>query len=359
MNGIALANYNLFKTNQNDLVFKQSYFQDYLEFNKGRSKTTCQNYINCLKVFVAWIKENDIQTPTRRDCQHFRDYLENSSLTEGTKQQYFRAMKHFFRWISSEGMFPNVAENIKGFKVTIDNSKKDSLTENEIKKIIEGIDTTTETGKRNKAIILLMVTCGLRVNETRLIDLQDIEEREGQKRIYIQGKGHKEKDDFVKMIPEVEEAIEDYLSTRPQARKEEPLFTNASNNGRGQRITSKSFSRLVKNILKDSGFNSSRLTSHSLRHTSNTLLYLSGADLLKVQQHARHKDPKTTEIYIHKVEKQKDTSEQDIYNQIFNRQLLKSKRELLEEVNSLSEEELQKVALYIQKIKGGIENEGE
>lgn len=359
MNELAIVNFNPINAIPQDrVIFKEDFFQDFLDFNKGRSKRTKENYLTCLKPFREWILNEQIINPTRKDCQRFRDYLEEQNLSEGTKQQYFRAMKHFFKWISSEGIYPNVANNIQGFKVNLDISKKDSFKDSEIETLINSIDTSTEKGKRNKAILLLMITCGLRINEARMIDIQDIEEREGKMKVYIQGKGHSEKDDYKFIIPEVYQSIVDYLKTRPNAKKEEPLFTGTSNNGKGTRITETSFSRIVKDIFKESGFNSKRLTAHSLRHTSSTILYESGANLFQVQMHSRHKNPKTTEIYIHRVEKEKETSEQDIFNQIFNKTAQKNKREVIEEINSLSEENLQKVALYIQKIKeGGTLNE--
>ena len=354
MNEVAIVNFNSINAIPQDrVIFKEDYFQDFLDFNKGRSTRTKENYLTCLKPFREWILNEQIKNPTRKDCQRFRDFLDEQNLSEGTKQQYFRAMKHFFKWISSEGIYPNIADNIQGFKVNLDISKKDSFKDCEIEQIINSIDTTTQTGKRNKAIILLMTTCGLRINEVRLIDIQDIEEREGKMKVYIQGKGHSEKDDYKFITPEVYQTIEEYLETRPNAKKEEPLFTGTSNNQKGTRITETSFSRLVKNIFKESGFNSKRLTAHSLRHTSSTIYYESGANLFQVQMHSRHKNPKTTEIYIHRVEKDKETSEQDIYNQIFNKNAIKNKREIIEEVNSLSDTELQKVALYIQTLKEG------
>lgn len=359
MNELSIVNFNPINAiPQDKIIFKENFFQDFLDFNKGRSNRTKENYLTCLKPFREWIVKEKIINPTRKDCQKFRDYLDSLSLCEGTKQQYFRAMKHFFKWISSEGIYPNVANNIQGFKVNLDISKKDSFSESEIERIISSIDTTTEKGKRDKAIILLMITCGLRINETRLIDIQDIEEREGRMKVYIQGKGHSEKDDFKFIPPEVYQVIEEYLETRPNAKKEEPLFTGTSNNQKGTRITETSFSRLVKDIFKESGFNSKRLTAHSLRHTSSTILYKTGASLYQVQMHSRHKNPKTTELYIHRVDKEKETFGQDIFNQVFNKNAIKNKREVIEEINSLSEEQLQKVALYIQKIKeGGTLNE--
>ena len=114
-----------------------------------------------------------------------------------------------------------------------------------------------------------------------------------------------------------------------------------------QRISETSISRLFKNIFKNCGFNSSRLTAHSLRHSSNTLLFNSGADIYKVQKHARHSQIQTTERYIHSFDREKDTSEQDIFNQIYNKQ---SKiNDIISKLNDLSSEEIEEVKKYLDK----------
>jgi integrase/recombinase XerC len=111
-----------------------------------------------------------------------------------------------------------------------------------------------------------------------------------------------------------------------------------------------SFSRIIKTIFKEAGYDSNKLTAHSLRHTSNTLLFKSGADLYTVQQHARHSDPKTTEIYIHAVDREKDRSEQNIYNQIF-RPGQKDTEEIASEMmQQLSEEDKLKALEFIRKL---------
>ena len=174
----------------------------------------------------------------------------------------------------------------------------------------------------------------------------DIQERNRQKVLFIQGKGKDSKDDYIKIIPEVEIAINEYLQTRKELKKSDPLFVGTSNRALNQRITETSLSRLFKTIFKESGFNSSRLTAHSLRHSSNTLLFNSGADIYKVQKHARHSQIQTTERYIHSFNREQDTSEQDIFNQIYNKQ---SKiDDVIKKLNELSSEELEEVKKYLE-----------
>lgn len=297
-------------------VFNKTLFDRFVNYTDVK-ETTLKGYVVCLRQFIAWLQENRIQQPTRDDIKAYKKHLEDKNFTAGTKAQYLRAVKQFFKWTGSEGFYPNIADNIKGAKVKQDNTKKEAFIESDIKNILDSIDRSEETGKRDYLMILLSVTCGLRIIEMQRADIGDIQTIKGQKVLYIQGKGHDEKDDYKKLVPEVIEALQDYLNSRPPCKKNDPLFSATGNRHRGGRLAEPSISRIIKDRFIKAGFDCGKLTAHSLRHTSNTLLFKAGADLYTVQQHARHTDPKTTEIYIHSLDKEKDRSEQKIYNQIF------------------------------------------
>ncbi|MBQ0066595.1 MAG: tyrosine-type recombinase/integrase [Phascolarctobacterium sp.] len=296
--------------------FSESLFYRFINYTDVK-EITLKGYTTCLKQFFIWLKDNNITNPEREDIKNYKAYLDEQAFTAGTKAQYLRAVKHFFKWASSEGLYKNVADNIKGAKVKHDNSKKEAFTEADIKTILESIDQTTEEGKRNYLMILLSVTGGLRIIEMQRADIADLQTIKGQKVLYIQGKGRDEKDEYIKIVPELEKGFEEYFEMRNNPKKNEPLFASTGNRARGGRLAEPSISRIIKNVFKESGFDCSKLTAHSLRHTSNTLLFKATNDLYKTQRHARHADPKTTEIYIHAVEREKDQSEQTIYNQIF------------------------------------------
>lgn len=330
--------------------FNNDLFNRFIEYTDVK-ETTLKGYKVCIRQFMKYLIENNIKQPTREDIKAYKDFVNKQNFTAGTKSQYLRAVKHFFKWTNSEGLYPNIADNIKGVKVKSDNTKKEAFTEEDIKIILNSIDRETEQGKRDYAMILLAITGGLRIIELQRADIQDIQVIKGQNVIYIQGKGRDEKDEYIKIIAEVREAIEDYLNTRKDTKRNDPLFTGTSNRAKGQRMTEPSISRLIKSIFKKAGYDSSKLTAHSLRHTSNTLLFKSGADLYKVQQHARHQDPKTTEIYLHAVDREKDTSEQDIYNQIFKPNEKDTLKEAINLLEALNIENQEKVLNYIKTLQ--------
>lgn len=299
------------------LSFNESLFESFINYTDVK-ETTIKGYTVCIRQFINWMREQGIRNPQREDVKAYKAFLDTQNFTAGTKAQYLRAVKHFFKWTASENLYPNVADNIKGAKVKQDNTRKNAFSEDDIKTILASIDRTTEAGKRDYAMILLSVTGGLRIIEMQRADIQDIQTIKGQKILYIQGKGRDEKDEYTKLPAEVVAAIEDYLQSRPPFKKNDPLFVGTGNRARGGRLSEPSISRIIKAAFINAGFDCDKLTAHSLRHTSNTLLFKSGADLYTVQKHARHSDPKTTEIYIHALDREKDQSEQNIYNQIFN-----------------------------------------
>lgn len=328
--------------------FNNDLFNRFIEYTDVK-ETTLKGYITCIRHFTKWLNNQGITNPQREDIKAYKKYLDYSNYTAGTKAQYLRAVKHFFKWTASENIYPNITDNIKTARTKHDNTKKEAFEESDIKTILNSIDTASEKGKRNYAIILLAVTCGLRIIEMQRANIEDIQTIKGQKVLYIQGKGHDSKDDYKKLIPAVAEAIENYLQIRQPYKKNSPLFAGAGNRSRGERLTIPSISRTIKEVFINAGYNSKKLTAHSLRHTSNTLLFKSGADLYQVQKHARHQDPKTTEIYLHILDKENDTSEQEIYNQIYKEEKESDFKKVNEVIQNLNVEQQRLLFEYLKK----------
>lgn len=178
--------------------------------------------------------------------------------------------------------------------------KKDALQRDDVARIAGTIDRSTEAGKRLYAIYLLCIVCGLRTIEIHRADVGDIKTVGGSPFLYVQGKGRDDKDAPVLLIEEVHAALQDYLQTREaKPTPKSPLFTSTSRRNKGGRIASTTISTMLKEMLVTAGYDSDRLTAHSLRHTSGTGAHKAGIDLFGVQHLMRHSDPATSEIYIH------------------------------------------------------------
>ena len=291
-------------------------YKDYIAFLDATPRTL-QTYTGNLRQFIKWTQKNGIARPTRQDIIAYREEL-RGRCKPTTVQAYITALRLFFQWTAQAGLYPNIADHIKGAK--LDSShKKDYLTAAQIKDLLGSIDTTTAKGKRDYCLIALMVTGGLRDIEASRANIEDLQPMGETTVLYLQGKGRDERTDFIKIVPEVERPIRDYLKTRrkTKSRGKQPLFTSLSNNSQGQRLTPKSISSIVKCRLMAAGYNSSRLTAHSLRHTAVTLSLIGGVPLDEVQQFARHKNISTTQIYAHNLDRVRNRSEDTIATAIF------------------------------------------
>lgn len=290
-------------------------FSRFINYLDAKPKTI-ETYTRALRQLFNYFSFNGIRQPQREDIIAFREELQASGHKPTTIQNYITATKLFFSWTSQEGLYPNVAEHLKGAKLNRDH-KKDYLTSRQVKEVLENIERDSLKGLRDYAILTLMVTGGLRDIEVARADIGDLRTAGESTVLYIQGKGRDEKTDYVKISPQVEKAIRAYLTARGTADDTEPLFTSTSNNNSGKRITTRSISGIVKERLKKAGYDSPRLTAHSLRHTAVTLSLLAGRELAEVQQFARHANIATTMIYNHSIEQAKNGCSEAIANAIF------------------------------------------
>ena len=289
-------------------------YKEYATFLDATPRTV-QTYTGNIRQFIKWTAQNGIRRPTRQDVLRYRDEL-RERCKPSTVQSYVTALRLFFRWTAQAGIYPDIADHIKGAKLD-SNHKKDYLTASQIRDILSSIETETARGKRDYCIIALMATGGLRDIEVTRANIEDLQQLGENTVLYLQGKGREERTDFIKVVPAVEKPLREYLKTRPKAKGKQPLFSSLSNNSRGQRLTSKSVSSIVKDRLINAGYNSDRLTAHSLRHSAVTISLIGGLPLEEVQQFARHKNISTTQIYAHNLDRAKNRSEDTIAGSIF------------------------------------------
>ena len=289
-------------------------FSRFIAYLDAKPKTV-ETYTRAIRQLQKYFSLKGIIRPTRADILAFRDEL-RTTRKPTTVQNYITATRLFFKWLEQEHIYPNIADHLKGAKLDKDH-KKDYLTSRQVKAVLGCINRSADQGARDYAIIVLMITGGLRTIEISRADVGDLRNLGDMTVLYIQGKGRDEKTEYVKIPPPIEAAIRDYLKTRNAADPDAPLFVSTSNNSNGGRLSTRSISGIVKSRLKDAGYNSDKLTAHSLRHTAVTLSLLAGKDLAEVQQFARHSNIATTQIYNHALEKAKNGCSEAITNAIF------------------------------------------
>lgn len=228
------------------------------------------------------------------------------------------AARRFFAWTEQRGIYPNVALGVKAPKQDRGH-KRDFLGAEQLTGIFSGMRHDTLQERRDFAIMALMSTCGLRTVEISRANIEDMRTLGGLPVLYVQGKGRKDRTEFVKLPAPVQKAITEYLSLRGNVADTAPLFASCSQRNRNGRMTTRSISRIAKTTMRSAGYNSPRLTAHSLRHSAVTLALLGGMPLQETQAFARHSNMNTTMIYSHAVDRIKSMCENVVSDMIFGR----------------------------------------
>jgi integrase/recombinase XerC/integrase/recombinase XerD len=265
-----------------------------------------------LKEFFAWCDRHNISTYDRELILRYKEYLkEERGLAAFTLSGYLTAVRRYFEWLETKQVHVNVARGIKG-PARKRGFKKDSLTVEQSKDILSSIKRTTLTGKRDFAMINLMIRTGLRTIEVARALREDMSSQGGETVLFIHGKGRDAKDELVLLTPPTLEPILAYLKARGSIKNEDPLFASHSTKNFGEGLTTRSVSRIVKTRLKGIDLDDARLTAHSLRHTAITLSLLGGATAQEARVMARHADINTTLIYAHNINRIKQAPEKKI-----------------------------------------------
>lgn len=288
-------------------------FNEWINYLDTTPKTK-QIYTRAIRQFNNYLIDENIKQPTRNTIINFKDKLMKSKAIN-TVNSYLIAIKQFFNWTELCNIYPNISKGIKTIKNN-KNFKKDYLTVEQIKQVLNSIDTTNKKGLRDYTIILLMVANGLRVSEIKNINVSDIKPKGNNIVIYIKGKGHAEKDDYIKLSSQVQQIIYKYINMY-NLDQNSPLFTSLATNGKGDRLSDRSISKIVKEIFKANNLNSDKLTAHSLRHTTATINLLSGGTLEDTRQLLRHSNISTTQIYTHQIEKDNNNSHINVSSALF------------------------------------------
>jgi len=283
--------------------------------------TTKEAYRRALRVFTIWITDKGYTQPQREHILEYKDYLQSKNtltasgdikaLAPLTVTAYLTALRRFFEYLEGKKAYANIARGIKGLKRP-KGFLKDTLTKDEARRVLKGIEKDSLNGLRDYAIISLMLRTGLRTIEIIRADIGDITREGGETVLRVWGKGRDEKDELVILTDEAYRPILDYLQARSETALNKPLFSSFSNRNKSERLTTRSIRRIVEVRLKAVGLKTAKVTAHSLRHTAGTIALANGADLLSVKEMLRHSNINTTLIYAHNLNRLSNGAEKYI-----------------------------------------------
>jgi len=272
--------------------------------------STRATYAKAAGRFLTWIYDEGIREPKREDVLRYRDQLKEHA-APSTTNAYLTATRRLFDYLESAGQYPNIAKTVKNARRP-NGHGHDALTGPEARAVLDTIDRSTIRGLRDYALLNLLTRTGIRSIEAIRADVGDLRREDGESILAVQGKGRDSKDDIVVLTPEALKPIHDYLVARGPVQDSDPLFASLSDRNAGDRLTTRAIRGTVKRYLRTAGYDSKRLSCHSLRHTAVSLAIEGGADLLSAQRMARHADPRTTMIYFHGKDRIRNAAEKMI-----------------------------------------------
>lgn len=269
-------------------------------------ESTLKTYRRMMSRFVSWVHDEGISLAqvTPAHLKAYKTHLEQTC-NGNTVASYMVPVKSFYRFAFDEWGLKNPTVHLK-IKKRAQTHAKDALTEDEVKAMFAYVDehaTDGLTALRDRAMLLLSATCALRTIEVSRADIADRETVQGVPVLWVHGKARSSKDEYVTLSPRVCDAIDEYLAARGETDPASPMFISHGNRSRGGRVCVHTISRTEKAIMKAVGIDSPRKTAHSLRHTAITRALEKGATLQEAQEFARHRNPKTTEIYAHNLDR--------------------------------------------------------
>jgi site-specific recombinase XerD len=277
-------------------------FLEYLEIEQNRSQKTIANYdhyLSRLSDFAGDIKVSDIDAELIRKWRLWLNRLGTNTsdeLGKLTLNYHLIALRSFLKFCAKRNM-PAMAAD----KIELARTKRKQVTflnDEELARLFAQADTTTVSGLRDRAILELLFSSGLRVSELVGLDRDHINLK--RREFMVRGKGQKDRPIFISS--DAASCIEQYLAKREDNTR--PLFIRYSGtkqvdrSGNFHRLTARSIQRLVASYALRAGI-TKHVSPHTLRHSFATDLLMNGADLRSVQAMLGHSNISTTQIYTH------------------------------------------------------------
>jgi integrase/recombinase XerD len=253
------------------------------------SKATLSSYKSDLTIFSNAIDKEILQITTN----DINNYLQNRGVGKSTKSRIISTLRTFYKYLVKQ----KVIENNPAASVNLpklDKKLPNHLSGDEINNLITAIDTNTIYGKRDRAMVELMYSCGLRVSE--LVNLEFQQLKIDDEFIVIHGKG--EKDRVLPMNDIATSYLKDYQQNARDLLLKQGKSDSYFLSRFGKKMTRQNFFLIIKNYGLLAGIEKN-ISPHSLRHAFATHLVQNGADLRSVQLMLGHSDISTTQIYTH------------------------------------------------------------
>ncbi len=277
-------------------------FIEHLEVEGGRSAKTAENYRLYLERLVEFTNDVEVGKITSEVVRKYRLWLNRYKNPNGdelatiTQSYHLIALRGFLKYLSSRDI-PSLAPD----KIVLPKVSRQQVTflhYEEVERLLQNIDLESEAGLRDRAIVELLFSSGLRVSE--LVNLNRDHVNTKRREFMVRGKGQKDRPVFIS------QAAADWVNRYLDARQDTlaPLFLSYSKNvepdmtGDFRRLTARSIQRMIAKYARLAGI-TKHVSPHTMRHSFATDLLMNGADLRSVQSMLGHSNISTTQVYTH------------------------------------------------------------
>jgi site-specific recombinase XerD len=277
-------------------------FLEYLEIEQNRSQKTIQNYDHYLTRLIDFAGDIHVEEIDAELVRKWRLWLNrlgtntSDELQKTTQNYHLIALRSFLKYCAKRNIPALVPEKIELSRTQ--RKQVTFLTPEELERLFDEADTSKINGMRDRAILELLFSSGLRVSELVGLDRDHINLK--RREFMVRGKGQKDRPIFIS--DNAAEWVQKYLDMRKDTSK--PLFIRYSGSkqvdltGNFHRLTARSVQRMVARYALLAGI-TKHVSPHTLRHSFATDLLMNGADLRSVQAMLGHSNISTTQIYTH------------------------------------------------------------
>jgi integrase/recombinase XerD len=273
-------------------------FSNFLKFEKSFSDNTLDAYVRDIKKLESFatteLEEVSPQDISYENLQEFIYQLSKKKISERSQARGISSIKAFFKFLlEEEYREDNPSALLEGPKLGL--YLPDTLSMDDIDRIINSIDKKTDIGQRNQCILEVLYGCGLRVSELVDLKISNINFKEGF--IIVEGKGEKTR--LVPLASSTAEYLHDYIQNvrkkiKVNKKHEDIVFLNT----RGTNMSRVIVFIIIKELTQKAGINKS-ISPHTFRHSFATHLLQNGADLRFIQEMLGHSSITTTQVYTH------------------------------------------------------------
>ncbi|WP_333850718.1 site-specific tyrosine recombinase XerD [Epilithonimonas sp.] len=273
-------------------------FSNFLKFEKSFSDNTLDAYVRDIKKLESFatteLEEVSPHDISYENLQEFIYQLSKKKISERSQARGISSIKAFFKFLlEEEYREDNPSSLLEGPKLGL--YLPDTLSMDDIDKIINSIDKKTDIGQRNQCILEVLYGCGLRVSELVDLKISNINFKEGF--IIVEGKGEKTR--LVPLANSTAEYLQDYIQNvrkkiKVNKKHEDIVFLNTRGNNMSRVIVF----IIIKELTQKAGINKS-ISPHTFRHSFATHLLQNGADLRFIQEMLGHSSITTTQVYTH------------------------------------------------------------